>query len=602
MGLPHSILDNPNFRNLLHKYESINLPPNEKIPSAYQHKKKVNKIGNMIFNKVLQILSPLPSCYVNSPTFVTLAVDGWTGHTYGGKNTNTLALCKEKSYLLWSDRNDNDDDSVDSYLFPLISKQISFLLQCGAIIVAITTDNASNMILLGTKLYQIRPQGSVILHISCSAHTIQLMIGRIVELKPVKRFIDEIEKLLDAFTTAEGKKYRLELRNHQLVVFPRKNPLKLLFYNATRWLSRLACLERLIKLKDSIIFVATGGGLQQRPNLSVVLNANWWEKLEKGILPLIQQFALATNIVQSDSANLHDLQDALGGFRNAILNNNFGEILGVAESTETNFVHNSMKIIDDYIDKYIASTDHYAYRAVGIITDSYEVLPPTASRAVSQKYFAIKDATEKWIAEWGADFILFYQSKFPHIRSKDKIHLMGNIKKQLVLFRAQLDNFIDKAKDIQDFIRVVPINSFKYDKDNPDKKETNWILFWMKHYDRTPELATIALCLLSIGISEATVERSFSIQKINHNDIRNRLAAHIVEAEMRIRFNKQLATAAFNNFDIDNHIHTNAQMNIDSESVGESQINEDMELSDDDNQANDNEQKAEEKDDDMIAL
>ena len=579
MGLPHSILDNQHFRNLLQTYESIKLPQNQKIPSAYQHRKKVNEIGNKIFQKTLSILAPSPSSHFNSPSFVTLAIDGWTGHTYGSKNTNTIALCKEKSYLLWSDRNDNDNDAVECYLFPLISKQISELLQRGVMIVAITTDNAANMILLGTELYQIKPQGKVILHISCSAHTIQLMIAKIVELSPVKRIIEETEKLLEAFTTMEGKKYRLEMRNHQLVLFPKRNPLKLLFYNATRWLSRLVSLERLIKLKDSLKFVATNGGLQQRPKLSVVLNSQWWEKLEKGILPLIKQFALATNIVQSDGANLRDLQDSLNGFRNAILNNDFGNVLGVAESTENNFVRNAIKIIDDYVDRYIASTDHHAYRAVGIISDSYDALPPNANRAASLKHFTAKDAAEKWIADWGSDLIMFYQSKFPQIHTKDKPHVMSNIKRQLVMFKGGLDNFVDKEKDIQDLVRVVRINSFKYDKDNPEKKETCWKLFWIKQYDRTPELATVALCLLSIGISEATVERSFSVQKLSHNDIRNRLAADIVQSEMRIRFNKSIANTMFNSFD---------DINFDDEfqPTDDPQTNEDVEMSDEDIEEN----------------
>jgi hypothetical protein len=102
-------------------------------------------------------------------------------------------------------------------------------------------------------------------------------------------------------------------------------------------------------------------------------------------------------------------------------------------------------------------------------------------------------------------------------------------------------------------------------------------------------LATIALCLLSIGISEATVERSFSIQKLTHNDIRNRLAADIVQAEMRIRFNKSVANDLFNNLEMNNY---NDKMEFNS-TEDQTQI-EDVELSDDDVDANENEEKNEE--------
>jgi hypothetical protein len=50
-------------------------------------------------------------------------------------------------------------------------------------------------------------------------------------------------------------------------------------------------------------------------------------------------------------------------------------------------------------------------------------------------------------------------------------------------------------------------------------------------------LSFIAICIFSIGISEASAERSFSDQKFVHSKIRNRLNEDIVQSEMRIRFN-----------------------------------------------------------------
>jgi len=120
---------------------------------------------------------------------------------------------------------------------------------------------------------------------------------------------------------------------------------------------------------------------------------------------------------------------------------------------------------------------------------------------------------------------------------------MGIIKKQLVMFNGGVHDFASKAEDMKLLVRKISANSFSYDEKDIEKEETDWKLFWVKYYDRTPELAAVALCLLSIGISEATVERSFSIQKLTHNDIRNRLAADIVEAEMRIRFNKSISNS-----------------------------------------------------------
>ena len=63
-------------------------------------------------------------------------------------------------------------------------------------------------------------------------------------------------------------------------------------------------------------------------------------------------------------------------------------------------------------------------------------------------------------------------------------------------------------------------------------------LIWSQFISSAPELSYLALCLLSVGISEAAVERSFSQQKFTHSEVRNKLEADIVEAEMRIKFNE----------------------------------------------------------------
>ena len=170
--------------------------------------------------------STLSSQAGNPPRFITLAIDGWTGQTYGAKNTNSIALCANKSYLLWSDCNCDSYDSAEEYLLPLLSKQIKFLLQKNIIVTSLPTDNAANMIKLGTLLYQIPQQGRVILHISCSAHTIQFKIENIVKLQPIVEYIDDAIKLIDAFTTTEGKTFRNSLKKYQKA-HGVKHPLKL---------------------------------------------------------------------------------------------------------------------------------------------------------------------------------------------------------------------------------------------------------------------------------------------------------------------------------------------------------------------------------------
>ncbi len=186
---------------------------------------------------------------------------------------------------------------------------------------------------------------------------------------------------------------------------------------------------------------------------------------------------------------------------------------------------------------YIASTDHYAYGAVDILTDG------TGTDYNSHE-------AEKWLSNWGSDYLLFYNSFYSHIQKSSKELLSSAIKKQLAEFQGGVNSFTIKSEYLKDYVKEIPIDSFIYDEKFPDKKQTDWRLFWFKCSQFAPELSAIALCLLSIGVSEAAVERSFSIQQLTHSKIRNRLNSDIVESEMRIRYAK-LTSKPENDDDID---------------------------------------------------
>ncbi len=187
---------------------------NPNLPNPYELRKAIIKAGITYLDRSLYFLSSRPN--PRTPQCITLAIDGWTGQTYGAKNTNIIALCNGQSYFLWSDRNEDELDSTTDYLLPLIKDKIEYLLSKNILISSITTDNATNMINLGSALYQIPSQGKVILHISCSAHTVQLMIKNIVNLKPIEQYISSALALINPFISKDGKKLRLELHKFQI--------------------------------------------------------------------------------------------------------------------------------------------------------------------------------------------------------------------------------------------------------------------------------------------------------------------------------------------------------------------------------------------------
>ncbi len=63
------------------------------------------------------------------------------------------------------------------------------------------------------------------------------------------------------------------------------------------------------------------------------------------------------------------------------------------------------------------------------------------------------------------------------------------------------------------------------------------IEFWGTHIDDYPELAITALAILNINPTEEAVERSFSLQKLVHTPLRNRLDHENVNKEMYFGFN-----------------------------------------------------------------
>ena len=69
-------------------------------------------------------------------------------------------------------------------------------------------------------------------------------------------------------------------------------------------------------------------------------------------------------------------------------------------------------------------------------------------------------------------------------------------------------------------------------------------MYWIERLSikETELLASVELPLLAINPSEASVERSFSQQKLIHSSLRNRLGNDIIEAQMFIKMNDKLLT------------------------------------------------------------
>jgi hypothetical protein len=353
LGFPHQLVENKDFRLLINEYSKLQCSETLKFATRRQQKERILAVGRRKFAEIIQILQ-------DNQSFVTLAIDGWTGHTFGAKNTNILAICNGKSYLLWSDRNSDEKDATDSYLFPLVHEKIQFLLSKNIAVCAITTDNAPNMLNIGNQLYKLPGSGPVILHLSCSAHTIQLILQEIAALDPINNVIEQALGIIEPFTTKNGKALRLELRKTQILAG--KTPLKLVMFNKTRWLSRFETINRLIQLKSQIKWVFNSCSV---PGFGEIQQETWWNKVENVIQPLLKCFKLATNMVQADSATLLTLDQALTGIRKGIDESKLVEHKICASRAETLFKFHANEILNEKIRCFVlANGCHYAFWAV----------------------------------------------------------------------------------------------------------------------------------------------------------------------------------------------------------------------------------------------
>ncbi len=108
------------------------------------------------------------------------------------------------------------------------------------------------------------------------------------DIKPVLKIKTA---LVDLNSFLEGSKIaRTELKKIQLLLEPKKRPLRLIKHNSTRWSSRFNSLERLLRLKtifkQNYLF-------EKFPEMKFAQKQEFWENLEK-IMGFIKYFKIST--------------------------------------------------------------------------------------------------------------------------------------------------------------------------------------------------------------------------------------------------------------------------------------------------------------------
>ena len=270
-GISHLTIESPHFIEAITKSQSLN---KENIPSRYKIKESVIQNAEIIHSNIIKK-------FRENKCDVTLCTDGWT-NVNKTKIFNLVALESNIPYLMYSLESvyvSNTTEKIIEILRPKIIK----LLEEQIRIVAISVDNEASM---NSAVNKICAEFPFIIHIPCGAHTFQLCMKHICEHPSISKHVTKAKQIIDIFL--KDKTNRIQLRQHQMT--SNKQPLKIIDYSNTRWSYIIRSIERLLELKE-IISMMTGEN-------------DCWEDLKK-LCIFLQPFKIATNEIQSDSANLN---------------------------------------------------------------------------------------------------------------------------------------------------------------------------------------------------------------------------------------------------------------------------------------------------------
>jgi len=411
-------------------------------------------------------------------TPITLAIDGWT-NVRSNKVTNILLMSNGNANFYSSIENYSSNNKAD-WLVSQLEIKINELINNNVIIVAITTDNENLMKAVCKKLKIIYP---VLIDIPCCSHLFQLCLKSICDIDEINKVVKEVVYIINTVKNTRINAVKLEdLQKVDGI----KIPLKLIVPIMIRWASLIMSMERILYLQKYIELIIPD------------LKKDTWNDINNLYL-YIKPFKNYIDQSQKNNVTLctisKSISELITHFKKvevpAYLNKNKKDIV---------------KIIKDKWNKHINET-----------------IIKVANCLNFDETVKIDSDVIDFIKNWGS----IYLSVYKLVTEKDMDIIKGIINLQIRELISKQSEFINLYKIIDDLKKICAIKEKNY---NP-------ILVWSGFIATHYELSTIAIGILSICPSEASVERSFSMQSDIHSLDRNKLSSELIEAELRIKFN-----------------------------------------------------------------
>lgn len=414
-------------------------------------------------------------------TPVSIAIDGWTNRRKE-KVTNVLILCDGKAFF-WRSIVNKFNRNTANWVTPQIKLVIDSILSKGIQISSLISDNENLQYNIFDVLSEYYP---FLIHIPCAAHTFDLCIRHLLKIPALHSLLKEFDNILEYFST--NKDARLDLKKYKAIEQKTDNPTGYMLLKpcTTRWAAILYCIERMLELNNHISVI-----YPQRNLL--------WKELND-LKELLLPFRLAINVVQRNTSTLYHLFlqfQSLKGYFDDLSNYN----------TFKNLESEGISILEKQWNEHTHSSAAICCAMLSF-ESSYLTLFSMSERVEAKK----------WLMNFGVNYLYYYKI-FP---LKEQSDLYAELLLQHAAFSKRLKPFDDLQKNIE------AISS---------RKSYNPKLIWSHYSTEAPELSTVAIVILSLGCSEAAVERSFHAQAIIHNKLRNRMTCRSVQKELFLKIN-----------------------------------------------------------------
>jgi hypothetical protein len=466
-----------------------------RVKIGEQQQLLADKIDNDVVTRMRISTSPVVLCH-----------DGWR-NINGMHVINLLAHTSSGTFLVASHVCESGRQTAE-VIFAFLQREIDSLIEKGVTVAALVADNAS---VNGAVNRLIEQNYRWMLPLPCASHTLQLCILRMFDEDMVAERLRATCKRIYSTIANSGPLLAEFLRVQS------GKPKHLHKPQRTRWSSFRLSFESILHCENAVTFVlASSLATPAARQLGSELDQAFWDQL-KMMTEFLRAFSIASDIIQSDHAGLLDVH--------------------MQFQSLTQHVKRAPRALSHAASIMRRAMSHHWNTHVDQQAVFMAAKFSCEERLEQSELFSdrIKISAPKWFFQWAAELCKHnHGQKSLAADPLDATEVANQIEAQYDLFVADAFPYHDVRATI---IAARPVST------NADQlfAPFNVLPMWRRLLDikQIRDFAYAIISLLSLNCSEASVERSFSQQKLTHSLLTNRKAPATVSRQLKIKWNER---------------------------------------------------------------